>query len=134
MFPSVDDTDLSTGNGMIRTPDASRSHTVADLTPGQTLFFRVYAYNGDKVSAGYSETRSATTDSRGKIGPVTGLRAVPDPITATVELYWYWPADDGGRDITHWLVERKQTGLATGQTADLADFKDWVDAVIWPRS
>ena len=126
-FPGADDIEFADG-GMIRTPDATRTHTVTGLSAAQSLFFRVYAYNGDKVSAGHSETRSATTGSLGKIGPVTGLRAVPDPILPTVELYWYWPADDGGRDITHWLVERKQTGLATGQTADLEDFKDWVAA------
>ena len=111
-LPATDDTDISDLNVSIMTQDATTSYTLEGLMPSQTWYFRVYAYNGEKVSAGSSETRSATTDALGKIGPATKVTAVEDPESGEVTLYWYWPDDDGGRMITHWKIERKQTALS----------------------
>ena len=111
-LPTTGDEDPATNTVLFATRDATTSYTLEGLTAGQTWYFRVYAYNGEKVSAGSSETRSATTDALGKIGPATKVTAVEDPETGDVNLYWYWPDDDGGRDITHWKIERKQTALS----------------------
>ena len=111
-IPLTNDTDPATDTVLFATQDATTSYTLGGLSPSRTWYFRVYAYNGEQVSAGHSETRSATTDALGKIGPATEVTAVEDLITGVVTLYWYWPEDDGGRDITHWKVERRQTALS----------------------
>ena len=115
-LPAANDVDPDDNSVLFATSDASTTYTLEGLIAGQTWFFHVYAYNGEQTSADAAETVSATTDSLGKIGPATGLRAVADPVAATVYLYWYWPADDGGHPVSHWKIERKQTALATGQT------------------
>ena len=111
-IPLTNDADPATDTVLFATQDATTSYTLEKLSASQTWYFRVYAYNGEQVSSGHSETRSATTDSLGKIGAATDVTAVEDLITGVVTLYWYWPEDDGGRPISHWKVERKQTALS----------------------
>ena len=48
----------------------------------------------------------------GNPDPPTGVTAVQVPGVNNVNLYWYWPANNGGQDIVNFQVQRK-TGKRT---------------------
>ena len=80
----------------------STSHTVTNLTNGQSYSFRVRAVNvvgagQESASVSHQNTLSAPTDAP------TGLTT--DPGNGQVALAWTAPSDDGGSAITHYEYE-----------------------------
>ena len=86
-----------------------RSHTREKLDADTTYFCRVFAAN--KVGAsGSGAVKSVTTDKADRPGAptnVVALQSAPDDPASTINLYWLQPTSDGGRDITHYIVEYK---------------------------
>ena len=92
----------------------SRSHTREKLDADTTYFCRVFANNGVGPS-GSGAVKSVTTDKAGRPGAPTNVVALQsddeDP-TSAINLYWLQPESDGGRDITHYIVEYKYNNEA----------------------
>ena len=93
--------------GIAKTADATTSYTLNGTMANEQWWFRVYAYNGARISATALETRTTGTIPVGDPDPPTGVTAVQVPGVNSVNLYWYWPANDGGQDIVNFQVQRK---------------------------
>ena len=99
----------------------------AEMDPGDTRRYRVRAINGpgdiEDASSVAVTTEEEATPSRSKEwaradgttqaakapGRVTGLTVV-NATDASINLYWYDPADTGGFDITGYLIQVRQAG------------------------
>ena len=92
--------DDTTTRGIAKTDDATASYTLKETMANEQWWFRVYAYNGAMISDTALETRTTGTIPLSNPDPPTGLTAVQVPGTSDVELYWYWPANNGGQAIT----------------------------------
>ena len=73
------------------------------LTANQEFRYRVYAINDVDTSEG-SAIRNATTGPKEQPDPPTDVLAVQVDATTT-QLFWNWPASDGGAAITGFRVE-----------------------------
>ena len=96
--------------------DAPAATTVAldELRANHEWYFRVYAVNktaagDDQFSATDSDTVSAKTKNAEQAAAPSGLVAVPATANS-IKLYWNWPSDDGGSDITGFRVEIRKNG------------------------
>ena len=120
--------------------------TLDELRANHAWYFRVYAVNKSAADADqFAETDSDTVDAKtakaGQATAPTGIVAVPTGSVGSsneISLYWNWPSDDKGADITSFRVEirrdnrawpRSDEGIAgTGAIPDintaLADIND----------
>ncbi len=91
------------------------SDTFEDLAQGDTYTFRVAA----RTSAGLGEWSDETSGNPAVApGLVRDLRSTPR--NASLALTWTAPADDGGSDITGYVVSWR-TGRQSTQTAEIDD-------------
>ena len=94
------------------------------LDPGDSRLYRVRAINGPgtftaaaSVAANTAEDtaskewtrRTGTTSAATNPGPVTGLTAV-NTDADQIDLYWYAPEDNGGWDISGYLIQARRVG------------------------
>ena len=102
------------GGGGPAASTVASSATTLGLTPGQTYWYRVVAFNANGDS-GFSNTASATTlaaDTGTVPADPTGLAATATSST-TVELSW----TDNSSDEDGFRIERSSTSESTGFTA-----------------
>ena len=95
----VRDTGNSVNLGIAKTADATTSYTLNGTMANEQWWVRVYAYNGAGISTAALETRTTGNIPLGDPDPPTGVTAVQRLGTTNVNLYWYWPASNGGQDI-----------------------------------
>lgn len=87
-------------------------YTDETVPPGTERHYRVYAENAKGLSDQF-DMASATTDPAEVPGMPTMVTATTNSDTAiTVE--WEAPADNGGADITRYIIERRYTGDMMG--------------------
>ncbi len=99
----------ATTAGVILTGNTMTTYTDDGLGAGERRYYRVFAITGEDTERSLSEMPSneadAMTDDAVKPDAPTGLKAAKSSDNATVNLYWYWPASDGGEDIVDFRVE-----------------------------
>jgi hypothetical protein len=120
---------------VIDTGSNATSHSLTGLRASQTWQISVRAVNksgaagADAVSTVEPEVKEGTTDSPIAPAPPTELRAVTTQVTTdatttpnntAVALYWYWPAHDGGADITNFRIEVKRPDKNWPEPSDAA--------------
>ena len=125
------------GDGIVPVLAPTTEWTDSGLDGSTTRHYKVYAvnwYDGDmtsKMTKDPTDVRSAVTMPPGKPAAPTGLTAVPvvarestTPFALTdddagaegyerapdVNLYWYWPANNGGATISRFRIEVSKTG------------------------
>ena len=129
--------DDGNANGyIIDTGSNATTFSVTGLRAQQTWHFEIYARNDEGNSEDASDGRVQTTAAGNVPAAPTAVTAVSggydDDGTNvgtpnTVRLYWYWPAHDGGADITQFRVEVKTSDgswpsdTATATSARLTD-------------
>ena len=119
---AMPETDTSVANeGVVVTDDAMTSFTHKELTADTRYRYQVYAVNAQGSAMNPSGTDAATTEDLDNPDPVTGLEAVQTSVS-DIDLYWYAPADDGGADISKYIVEHRID--ASGD--DSSSFGDWM--------
>ena len=112
----VADLDFTTVTpGVIDTGSAATTYTLMGLRARQTWHFVIYARNDTENSEMGSHGRNQTTTDPINPAAPTGLRAVStatDPAVESndIDLYWYWPTDDGGAPIADFRVEVRKSG------------------------
>lgn len=142
------------GDGIVPVLAPTTEWTHKGLDGNTARFYRVYAVNWhddsmtSKMTKDPIDIRTATTTPPGKPAAPTGLTAVPTVARAAttpfaieaddagtpayepapnVNLYWYYPSDEGGADITRFRIEVSKTGawpdgsVETAGTADTAN-------------
>ena len=147
--PFVDRGDTASGPALgdtvqiIATGDTKNTYThmrlkAADtprLSAATTYLYRVYAVNEDGNVSLTSDTRSATTGKIGNPSEPTDLTAVLNANDG-VSLYWSHPADNGGRSIASFRVERRIVAPTAARTdwpaATATSSDDGVDDVPVP--
>lgn len=99
------DTDDAFGSPTVVNLGAVTSHTVEDLTPGETYYFRLAAKNAVTAEAStwsvYSSTASAFLG--GPPDAPTGVDATAG--LGSAQVAWVAPVDDGGVAITGYRIE-----------------------------
>ena len=114
----VGDLDLAANaaTAVIDTGSDATSYSLMGLRARQTWHFQIYARNDDGNSTAGSPVRTQTTGDPIAPASPTDVRAVSTDTdgtgTGAVRLYWYWPAHDGGADISRFRVEVRQSGKA----------------------
>ena len=86
-----------------------------DLTQGDTYTFRVAAVSDDGQSDWSDEASGNPAVAPGLVGELTST-----PGNSTLALTWTAPADDGGSEITGYLVSWRTGRQPSADTADLA--------------
>lgn len=107
------DTPFASGSpgtpGVILPEGTMTSYADKDLDAGERRYYRVFAITGEGTERDVSEMPSNEDDAMtaAAVDPdaPTGLRAAKSADNRTVNLYWYWPASDGGDDIVDFRVE-----------------------------
>ena len=111
-----------------------------DLDPGDERLYRVRAVSGpleleasdlgDGDRSKEWERVDGATQMASIPGRVTGLTAVNTGASGdTITLYWYAPEDDGGFDITHYLIQARHDNNAwldvpDGDELDIEDVNE----------
>ena len=114
----VGDLDLALANAahVIDTGSDATSYSLTGLRARHTWHFQIYARNDDGNSTAGSPVRTQTTGDPIAPAAPTQVRAVSTAVDTTdtnaVQLYWYWPAHDGGADIVQFRVEVRESGKA----------------------
>lgn len=98
-----------------RSVDDGTSTSFDDLTQGTTYTFRVAAV-GDAGQGGWSDEASASPAVAP--GMVGDLKSTPG--NGSLTLSWSAPEDDGGSEITGYVVSWRTGRQATADTADVA--------------
>ena len=93
--------------------DASAS--VGDLTQGDTYTFRVAAVSDDGQGDWSDEASGNPAVAPGLVGELTST-----PGNSTLALSWTAPEDDGGSEITGYVVSWRTGRQASADTADVA--------------
>ena len=91
------------------------SSNFADLTQGDTYTFRVAAVSGDGQGDWSDEASGNPAVAPGLVGELTST-----PGNSTLALSWTAPEDDGGSEITGYLVSWRTGRQASADTADVA--------------
>ena len=91
------------------------SASVADLTQGDTYTFRVAAVSDDGRGDWSDEASGNPAVAPGLVGD---LKSVPG--NSTLALSWTAPEDDGGSEITGYLVSWRTGRQSSADTADVA--------------
>ncbi len=99
--------------GITLTGDTMTTHTDEGLDAGERRFYRVFALtgaivdgtDGRAVSGMPSNVASAITAHRENPMPPGTVRAAENVGRTDVILYWYWPASNGGMDVSNFRVE-----------------------------
>jgi chitodextrinase len=107
-----------TGSPVATFAPSASSDTVTGLTGGTHYVFTVKAENAIGTSPA-SNTEAVTTTTSPPVAP-TNLRETAKSQT-TVALAWTAPSSDGGSTITHYLVFRTGTRVATLGSTTLSD-------------
>ena len=140
------DTPFDAGNtaGVILTRNTMTSYTDEDLDAGERRYYRVFAITGEGTTQSVSEKPSnqddAMTAAAEDPAAPTGLRAAKTENNATVNLYWYWPASDGGDAIVDFRIEvttnrnswPKATEALTAVEADGITANEFVGGTLTP--
>jgi len=108
-FAASDDGTAAGTVGVILPEGTMTTYTDKGLDAGERRYYRVFAITGEDTARSVSEMPSnradAMTATAVKPNAPTGLRAAKTADNSTVNLYWYWPASDGGDDITSFRIE-----------------------------
>ena len=91
------------------------SSNFADLTQGDTYTFRVAAVSDDGQGDWSDEASGNPAVAPGLVGDLTST-----PGNSTLALSWTAPADDGGSEITGYVVSWRTGRQASADTADVA--------------
>ena len=91
------------------------SASVADLTQGDTYTFRVAAVSDDGRGDWSDEASGNPAVAPGLVGDLTST-----PGNSTLALSWTAPEDDGGSEITGYVVSWRTGRQASADTADVA--------------
>ena len=117
ILPGVSQDDSDTELGYLENKTSFTDEESLDA--GEVRHYRVYAYNGTAAitsttdpdtADGFSEKpvrANATTQAAAAPDVPTGLTAV-NASAGTVNLYWYAPANDGGFDVTHYIIQARK--------------------------
>ena len=102
--------DAGTAAGVTLTGNTMTTYTDDGLNAEERRYYRVFAITGEGNDRAMSEMPSneahAMTADPVKPDAPTGLRVAKASDDATaINLYWYWPASDGGNDIINFRVE-----------------------------
>ena len=99
------------------------------LDPGESRTYRVRAVNVDPTGTITEDDRSedwaeATGMTQAAVNPgaPTGLTAV-NTAAGTVQLYWFAPENDGGWDISHYVIQVRRN-VSGADWEDLPDVPD----------
>ena len=99
----------TTTPGVIVTGNTKTEYMHKELAANTRRYYRVFAITGDgatlAVSGMPSNVASAITAHRENPMPPVTVRAAKSTDGATVNLYWYWPASNGGMDVSNYRVE-----------------------------
>lgn len=107
----TDDVPLATGStpGLLLTGDTMTKYTHEDLAAGTRRYYRVFAMTGEGTTAAVSgmpsNVASAITAHRVNPMPPGTVRAAETTDGDNVNLYWYWPASNGGMAVSNFRVE-----------------------------
>ena len=108
----IDDTSYTRTNQRTAT---TTSATFDDLTPGDTYTFRVAARTAAGLGVWSDEASGSPAVEPGLVGD---LRSTPR--NASLALSWTAPADDGGSEITGYVISWR-TGRQSTKTAEIDD-------------
>jgi titin len=104
-----------------RLPVVLPSFTVTNLQPTTGYRFRIIAHN--KVGASEPSAESALTKTTAQAeapGPVRSL-TITDVDKNAISLSWMPPSNDGGSELTGYVIEKRATGSARWSVAGKVD-------------
>ena len=108
-----------------------KDSTELSLDPGDSRMYRIRALNADTAGTLTDDDRSedwmivsGMTQAAGNPGAPTGLTAVNTGATdGEVSLYWFAPENDGGWDISHYVIQVRRH-VSGADWKDLPDLPD----------